>query len=124
MGALDSVFRDLASTLIGSFVSNTATIVRAVAADYDPVSGQEMQAAVQSYSIKISPPEQFNIDEIDNTTILRYDLRTYIAAKDLAIEPEPRKDTLSFGSVVYNVMKVTPHYSGDQVALWELQLRA
>lgn len=124
MGALDSVFRDLASTLIGAFVSNTASLVRAVSVDYDPISGQEMQASVQSYSVKISPPEQFTMDEIDNTTILRYDLKTYIAAKDLVIQPEPRKDTLSFGSVVYNVMKVTPHYSGDQVALWELQLRA
>jgi hypothetical protein len=124
MGALDSVFKDLASTLIGALVSNTATLVRAVAADYDPTTGEELNAAVESYSVRITPPEKFDIKEIDGSSILQHDLRTYIAAKDLTTNPETRKDTLSFGNVVYNVVKVTPHYSGDEVCLWELQLRS
>lgn len=124
MGALDSPLRQLASTLISTFVDNFATLVRISAAGYDPVTGEEIQAAIQSYSVKTTPPEKYRDIEINGTSVKQYDLRVYIAAQDIAISPTPRTDTIAIGNVVHNVIKVTSHFSGDQVCLWELQLRS
>lgn len=124
MGALDSPLRNLASTLISAFTDNYATLVRITSAGYDPVSGQEIQAAIQSYSVKITPPEKYREKEIDGTAIKQSDLKVYIAAQDLAVSPTARTDTLAVGSTVHNVVSVTAHFSGDQVCLWELQLRS
>ena len=125
MGILDSPLGDLASTLISTFSDNSATLVRTLESGYDPVSGNDMPPTLQSYSVKTTPPERYAISEIDNSTILKTDLRVFIAAKDLAVVPSSKSDTINLAGVVYNVIKVQAiNSSADVVCLWELQLRA
>lgn len=124
MGLLDGPLRDLASQLIATFSDSFATLVRAEEAVYDPVSGISIPSALQSYSVKTTPPEKFKNSEIDGTSILKTDVRVYIAAIDIAIEPSPITDTLTIGSTTYSVYRVTQHRSSlETVVLWELQLR-
>lgn len=124
MGILDSPLRDLASTLISTFVDTASTLVRVLDSGDDPVTGETFPAAIQPFSVKTTPPENYKLHEIDGTAIQKSDLRLYIAAKDIAISPSPRTDTLNLGGLVLNIIKVSPHYSGDQVCLWEMQVRA
>lgn len=123
MGALDTAFRDVASSLIGVFVSNSSTLTRTLTPVYDPALGEDLSATPTTYSIKVAPPENYKFYEADGTAIRRTDLKTYIAAKDLAVVPDSQTDTLTFNSVVYKIVSVKAHQSGDQIALWELQLR-
>jgi hypothetical protein len=123
MGALDTAFRDIASSLIGVFVSDLSTLTRTPAPVYDPALGEDLAAAPTTYSIKVAPPENYKSHEIDGTAVRRTDLKTYVAAKDLAVVPDSQTDTLTFNSVVYKIVSVKGHQSGDQIALWELQLR-
>ena len=123
MGILDGPLKDLASLLIGTFSDNPATLVRMADLDYDPTTGETVPSAMASYSVKVTPPERYSLKEIDGTTVLATDVRVYLAAKDIAIEPSPRSDTLTVSNHTYTVYKVTKHYSGDEVCLWELQLR-
>jgi len=74
------------------------------------------------YSLKITPPEPFQDSFIDNDVIREGDLTTYVAAKDIPFTPAPGiKMTLE--SKDYTVIKVSPIYTGELIALYTLHLR-
>jgi hypothetical protein len=123
MGALDAAFRSLASTLIGAFSSTPATYARAAAPRYDPREGQELVFAPVTYSIKITPPLPYRKSEVNGTTVQATDLRCYISAKDLPIEPDPRTDSLTWKGFAFQVISASPVGTADANVLIELQLR-
>lgn len=123
MGTLDSAFRDLASTLIGVFTDEMWTLTRTPPDAYAPKTGESFPSTPVPYQVKLSPPTEYTSHEIDGTSILRGDLRAYLAAKDIDITPDPQTDTLSKGELVLKIVSVSNEPSGDQTAMYELQLR-
>jgi len=123
MGALDTVFSEVASNLISAFVTNTSTLTRAAVTTYTPITGVRAAASPVLYTIKTSPPEAYMISEINNTSILKEDLKVMVATKGLTIVPDLETDTITRSGVVYRIVSVTPLSSGDSVAAYELQLR-
>ena len=124
-GSLDLPMRDLASALIGALGFSGATLVRTTGdSGYDVKTGEDlMPSGVTSYPIAVTPPEGFKRQEIDGSAVQKTDLRCYIAAKDVAVVPTPRTDTLTLGGTVYNIIRVQTIYSGNLPCLFELQLR-
>lgn len=123
MGALDNAFRSLASTLIGAFSSTPATYTRAPVPKYDARTGNELVPAPTTYSVKITPPQPYRKGEVDGTSVQSKDLRCYVAAKDLPIDPDPRTDSLTWKGFTFQVISATPVGTADANVMTELQLR-
>ncbi len=87
---------------------------------YNPATGSVSTSSSQ-VSHRITPPVRFDTSLIDNTTIEYEDLQTYsdpistiTFEVGLGVTIDSRK---------YQVVSVSPIYSGDDICLYELQLR-
>lgn len=127
MGFLDEVFRDVSESLVNLFVDTPVTLTRTVAT-YNSDTNTE-SVSEDSVSVKASPPFPFNVRDIDNKAVLAQDLMILIPAKTLEdqnFDPVPDSDTtviIKVGGRDYSVVKVKKFTSGDQVALYEMQIR-
>ena len=120
MALLDAPMRDMAVALIDAFgVSST---LRRTATSYAPKDGADI-ASTTDYTVNASPPEDYDVSEIDGTVIKTNDFKTAVAAKGLAVEPDPGKDVFLFGGVTYKIISVKKVYSGAQIAAFVLQCR-
>lgn len=127
MGALDEAFRDVAEVLVDSLVDNTSTFKRTVST-YNPESGDELKRTTE-LAIKTSPPFPFNRRFVDGQNVLADDLSLLVPAKPLEeaeFDPQLSKDvqiSVTISGKTYKVLRTTKFQSGDQTALWEMQLR-
>ncbi|UOF80041.1 head tail attachment protein [Caudoviricetes sp.] len=74
------------------------------------------------YTVKILPPERFDVGYVDGDVIRASDLKSAVAASGLAFVPKPGMQVIFDGST-YLAVTVSPVYAGEQIAMWELQLR-
>lgn len=86
-------------------------------------SGSSVSETSTDYSIKVLPPEKFDISYIDGDVIRATDLKTLVAASGLAFQPTPGMQLL-LDAKTYLAVAVSPIYSGEQICAWEMQLRA
>jgi len=107
---------------LGKTVSFTVKTVGA----YDETTGHAAESDPVVYSKKVSPPDKYDRRLVDGHTIQKDDLKVIVPGKDLEWNPL----TLAVSNIVvtidgklFNVIKVTPIYSGDDVAAYEYQLR-
>lgn len=91
-------------------------------ATYDPATGAVTESGKKTYTKKVSPPGAYLDRYVDGDLIRRGDLRCIIAASGLEFTPVNGLQ-VDFDSKVFRVMSVKPIYSGEQVAVYELQLR-
>lgn len=98
-----------------------AVTLTSVAAAYDVATGTTTDTET-SQSAYVTPPEPYTQKEVDDEMILVGDLSTYMAAKDLTSAPAVGSK-VTFSGRVYRVVWVSPIYTGEQVALYGLQLR-
>ena len=128
MGQLDQVFRDTAPILIALFVDKLSTF-RRVRQVYGPLTGTDVPVTDAEVEVRLTPPEPYNIREIDGDSVLTQDLKAFAAAltlDDLEFDPIPTSEvTISIQTRgrVYKAVTVKPVISGDEVALYEFQLR-
>ena len=128
MGSLDSAFRDLAPSIISIFVSSTSKLSR-VRRSYDPETGKKVSITEAEADVKVSPPQPFNVHEVDGVNVLAQDLLTLVPAQDLEdaeFDPIPTTETtilVEVGSESYKVQRVEKFRSGDQDALYAMHLR-
>ena len=71
----------------------------------------------------ITPPAAYRRDQVDGATVLESDVQTYIRAKDIPFIPEAGRVRVRFDNEVWEIVTVTRIFSGDDVVLYELQLR-
>ena len=129
MGMLDEVMRGLPKDLIDLFVDNDATLMKRVTV-YNELTDTEAVTNTP-VDLKVSPPFPYDSYRIDDKTILMDDLMVLVSAKDLddlgfsleIVPGEEVKHFLTIAEVTYSVMNKKRYASGDQVALYELQLR-
>lgn len=121
---LDPVFRDLARDLLVSY-GTSIVIKKPSATTASPSTQSWAQTFGTSQTVKCSPPSPYDVRLIDGTNVQRGDLQTLVAATDanLTFAPETGHHA-EIDSKTWRVVKANPIWSGDQVAAYDLQLRA
>lgn len=123
MGALDTALLNLGNTLLSAFSSETATLVIDYPATYDPRAGEELAVPSETFSIHLSPAEQYELREVDGDRVQAGDLRTYCSPVELTKLPQPMRARLFWRGFEYRVVTVTPTGTADTDVLYMLQLR-
>ena len=77
---------------------------------------------VVSHTVKISPPEAYEISMSNANTVQQGDMKCMIAALGLAFTPKIGIEIV-FDSQRWKVVSFEPVYSGDLVVVWIFQLR-
>jgi len=95
---------------------------RTNAATFDPVNSTLTGGSITNTSVLIVPPFPFERRLIDNDKVVEGDMLTYIAAKDSPVTPA-LEGILIDGAQEWRVVSVDTIYTGDELALWKLQLR-
>ena len=121
MTALDDKLVPKALTMITNFGKN-ATFKVIAGADYDPLTGEVSQDGTSNIVRKIIPPMTYERKFIDGEIVQDGDLMTGIAASGLTFTPTDGM-TVSFDNTSWKIVNVQPVYSGELIALYELQLR-
>lgn len=127
MGALDGPLRKAAAVVIKAFTTKKAVLTRNVRT-YTPGTGVESNEQTQ-YSMFAAPPFPVTQREADGTSILVGDLKTIVSAEavEAANMPIDLSKDVTVTAVVagraYELYKIEPVYSGDQVAVYTLYLR-
>ena len=87
---------------------------------YDPATGANTTSQT-SHTAKGTPPESYKIQQIDGDLVRSGDAKILVAGTvSFAIEAGT---LVKFNSQVWTVIDVQSHYSGENVAAYELQLR-
>lgn len=103
------------------------------AASYDPKTGKTTVGANTDYAAKIIPPFSYEERNIDGDKIRMGDMQSGVAASGLAFASEllklnnpDNRDTIIIviiGGVEWSIVSVKPIISGNETALYMLQLR-
>lgn len=118
-GKLDSVMVPLANALIGDFGKTVSYKQRA--SSYDAASGKTTFTETVTSAI-IAPPEPYKQSRVDGSVVQMGDVMTAIAGSAISFVPEI-SDRVLLNDVDWQVVGVNPVFSGELVAMYELQLR-
>jgi len=122
MTELDQDFVPLATELIDE-MGKTVVFKTYPDAAYDEVEGETDLGDVVSYTKKIIPPFNYDQKYIDGEVIKVGDMQTGIAGQGLEFTPEPGLVEVIIDEQTWNIVNMMPLYSGEQIALFLLQLR-
>ena len=120
MGAFDSLFRNLADSLITQF--GGTGILRDISTSFTPATGLVVETPTDQ-TVSLSPPSPVELSAIDGTLVQEGDMTTLVAALGLTNVPVANETRLVFAGETWQVTIVDPIYSGDQVAAYQLGLR-
>jgi len=118
-GQLDSVLRPVAERLIENF--GIPITYRRLTKTFSAATGKNTTTETLFSTIS-SPPEPVNNQRIDGTAIQVGDMLTLLKSLNLGFTPSIG-DRVTIGADLWQVVGVTPLYSGALVAAYELQLR-
>lgn len=119
MTSFDKRFRNLARNMIAKY-GKEVVFSKPGTASYDPVTGTNTPGTPTTATVKVSPPEAFKVNEVNGTTIQAQDVKVSTAAIDYVPDIS---QTVTFDGNTYNIISVSPVYSGDLVAKYDCQLR-
>ena len=118
-GALDSEILPLAKELADEF-GKAVTLV-SVSETFDPATGNTTTTET-THLVNAVPPQAFNKSRIDGSLIQAGDTVIGLPAQPLS-DPPTTEDKLRFDGGTWTVVAVDPIYSGEQVALYNVQVR-
>lgn len=124
-GALDSIFCGLsgvAKTLVDEY-GTTAQVKDIIAGGYDPRTGNTTTTGTASVTtIHCSPPEKYEWQDIDGNSVLQGDVKILVPTTEMENPPKPGAIIAVRGDD-FQVISTSPIASGNQIAIWEIQLR-
>lgn len=122
MTSLDNKFRPLTTKLIAKY-GKSVTLSSNTAGSYDPTTGAATQTSVAAPVKALVEDYSTRRDGTGfaNGLILSGDKKFSIAAAGIT-KPKPG-DSITLNSVVYAVVRITEIWSGEQVAMYEVQGR-
>lgn len=118
-GALDAEMRALADDLTSEF-GKTVTFVE-VSKTFDPSTGSTTETTTETTLASV-PPQDFAFSEMDGSLIQQGDLVIGLPAKTVPVEPTTQ-DRLKIDGDTWQIVAVRPVASGEQVALYNVQVR-
>jgi hypothetical protein len=102
----------------------TVTVLENAVTSYDPLTDAEVVAAEVEHSVLSTPPDKFEDAYVDGTVIRESDMQVFIKAADLTFRPrEGRALTFVETARRWKVVTFAMVPTGEQVGLWDLQLR-
>ena len=120
--AMDEKFIPMALRMIEKF-GKTVEIKIYPDAVYGPTTGETAVGGYVRYVKKIIPPYPYEQKYIDGDIVQQGDLQTGIAGSGLGFTPEPGLTKITIDTLVWNIVNMKPIYSGEQIAMFQLQLR-
>ena len=130
MGLLDGPLRSVAANLVGKF-GKPVTVKYVATGTYDPATGSTTGGSYISANVRVvvGDAAQLARGGFGETGEVRMDdlaltvaAQTFEAAFGAAAVPAT-DDEITIDGSVYMVVQVKPTWSGEQVALYELQVR-
>ena len=118
----DREFVPLALEMINEF-GKVVAIKYYPDAAYDPTIGETSEGDFTSYTKKVIPPYPYEQKFVDGDIVRAGDVQTGIAGSGLEFVPEPGLTKIIIDTLVWNIVNMKPIYSGEQIALFILQLR-
>jgi len=103
-----------------SHVGTDVTFVQ-VSQTYDPSAGETVDTT-DITDLTAMPPREFRFDQLDGSLIQMGDLMLGLPAVDMPAAPT-LEDRVKLGDDTWNIVAVRPHYSGGQVAVYDVQVR-
>ena len=103
-------------------LGKTITLTRELAGAYDPLTLTTTPTGTQVQTVKITPPEAYSDFYVNNTTIQAGDFRCFMST-DLTWVPK-QNDIAEFDGLTFRIIKIQPVFSGDNIVLYGMQLRA
>ena len=88
----------------------------------DPTTGDVTETVGAGVSTTVTPPGPFLTEGMQASDTIRVDdLRTFL--QYAAVNSPGVGDRVTLNSINYNIISVSPVYAGDDIVLFELQLR-
>ena len=100
----------------------TVTITLDGTSLYDPETGYGTQGYPTEYDVKVTPPEQYERQFFEGETVKIGDARVWLPASGLEFTPVISMK-VDFDNQTWTVQSVLPIYTGEQIALYGLQIR-
>lgn len=119
MALLDSIFPDLAVKEIA--INGISATLHSYTGSYDRTTGENTRTET-SNTVKVLPMSRVSQRYVDGEVVKVSDSSTLIAAKDLEIAPTIGSK-LTANGIKWDIVKVSPIYSGDEVAAYKLFMR-
>ena len=88
----------------------------------DPTTGDVTETVGASVSTSVTPPAPFLTEGMQASDTIRMgDIRTFLQYAD--VNSPSVGDRVTLNSIDYNIISVSSVYAGDDIVLFELQLR-
>lgn len=125
MAAFDNTFRAVGTTLTSLF-GFSGTYISIVDNGIDTSTGLP-SLSENSQPITVTPPAEYKVEAIDGTIVQSHDMFTLVAGEAWdavfpSIQPEIG-DKMTINNQEYAVVNPNPVYSGEQIAVYKIQLR-
>jgi len=118
-GALDAEMRQVASDLAGE-LGKTVTFLQ-VEEVFDPSTGTTTTNTTET-ELTAVPPQDFRFEQMDGTLIQSGDMMLGLPAVDVPVRPTTEHKVKMDGST-WSIVAVRPQASGEEIALYQLQVR-
>jgi hypothetical protein len=89
---------------------------------YDPATGTNTVTTPVTYNKKVTPPQNYSSRLIDGQNILAGDCQIFLPASGLTFAPVAGMK-VTIASQTWAIVNAGPIYTGESIALYELQLR-
>ena len=90
--------------------------------EYDHSSGGVTETGPARHTKKVTPPANYDRKYIDGGSILAEDMQIFLPASELEFVPT-KNCKVTVDNQVYVVVSIRPYYTGESIAIYELQLR-
>lgn len=119
--SLDDKLVPKALTLVNKFGKDVVFVVLETE-EYDPETGKVTEGGETSETQKVSPPAKYDRRYINDDTIQEGDTIIGLPAKNLTFTPKNGM-VVKFDDTTWRIVSMNPLYTGELIALYELQLR-
>jgi len=89
---------------------------------YDPTTGEFTRSGASVHTEKVTPPVGYDNKFIDGDTVKEGDMNILLSNYDLSFDVVPGVE-VEFNDQRWKVVTVKPIYSGEQISVWDLQIR-
>ena len=120
MTVLDDKLVPLALSLVAKF--GKLVVFKEVTKTYTAATGDVVESAIINHSVKVTPPEKFDDTLVNGEIIQVGDTKVSLPKSGLLFTPITGMQ-VTIDSVTWKIVTVSPIYTCEQIALYELQLR-
>jgi hypothetical protein len=119
--SLDTTLIPKIKTIIDDYGKDVVFVVPGLAS-YDPDDGSVIESGIQKYTVKATPPENYRADMIDGDVIQQNDCMITISSSGLSFTPQNGLE-VTFDDQSWRIMGIQTGYTGEDICLYEMQLR-